>query len=208
MLKKAVYLSFALTLSACGSKSLPAGDFSANTAAIQASEDTAPLINDAEEVATLDTSEEAALIGPEETVQAIGPSDSAAMAGAPETSPLIGAVENACPAINGSFVLTIGGEISDRITIHSKQDERGRMAYSINNGAFYGSDNKVYRSEKDGVIALARVACERDLLRLNYRDSSGARKGLLEVTVMGEGQLKIINAEGSIATSGNYLAAQ
>ncbi len=190
MLKKAALLVTALTLSACGAEKLPTADLT-QTAGVKASTSM-----EAEEVET---------IGPDEAITAdAAPAEEATVIGAPDTTSPLNTAETACPTINGSFVLTIGGEIRDRLTIQTRR-ENGKLAYSFNNGEFYETQNKVHRTEQGG---LARVACDRDLVRLNYRDASGSRSGRLEVLSLGEGQVKVTNEEGSVAMSGMYVSAQ
>lgn len=187
MLKKAALLVTALTLSACGAEKLPTANLGASASA--------------ETMAA----EEAETIGPGETLTAeSGTPDEAAALGAPDTTHTLGATETTCPTVNGSFVLTIGGEIRDRLTIQTKREE-GKLSYSFNNGEFFETQNVVKRTEQGG---LARVACDRDQIRLNYRDASGSRRGRLEIVALGEGQLKVTNDDGSIAMSGMYVSAQ
>lgn len=224
MLKKAALLLTALSLSACAGKELPQTNASQSATASQESSEASP---------GAEANDDAALIGPDATAQAnagtaedapliasgeeaslangeieegrlAAAPEAAAQSGQPETAAIVNNAETACPTINGSFVLTIGGEIRDRITIQTKR-ENGRLAYSINNGEFYETQNKVHRSEGG---ALARVACDRDLVRLNYRNSSGSQHGKLEILSLGEGQIKVSNTDGRIAMSGMYVSAQ
>jgi len=224
MLKKATLLTTALLLSACGAKDLPSPSLSSAQSTIQAgASDEATLIDTAETASLDNSSESAETIHDATNAPTLAPSDSAeALSSSAPEAALIGASgevtanaapdathtlppsEIACPTINGSFVLTIGGEIRDRITIQTKR-ENGKLSYSFNNGEFFETQNKVQRTARGG---LARVACDRDQVRLSYRDAAAGHQGRLEVTSLGDAQLKITNADGRIAMSGMYVSAQ
>lgn len=188
MLKKAVLVVTALTLSACASDKRPSAAELDRLASLASGQTVEAANGESAEAAT----------SPEQSESATGSAESSEGS---DTAPVQASVS--CPELNGAFLLlNESGQAIDRITL-ATQKEGEKYLYSINNGEAYENGNKVYNVEQNGETGLVRLFCDESHVKLNYRNSSGDKKGLLSITALSAEKIKV-EGTGEIATNGEY----
>ncbi len=188
MLKKAVLVITAFTLSACASDKRPSAAELERLGSLASGQTVESATGENEAVAS---TEEAATSEQSESGSEATPAQASA----------------SCPELNGAYLLlNESGQAVDRITL-ATQKEGAKYLYSINNGEAYENGNKVYNVEQNGETGLVRLFCDETKVKLNYRNSSGEKKGLLSITALQEGKIKV-EGTGEIATNGEYSLEQ